>query len=44
MGVKVDGHDAKVQWGRSRPKKKAIEEGGGAQTAISERELESTGK
>ncbi|GAA6016545.1 hypothetical protein JCM8202_006076 [Rhodotorula sphaerocarpa] len=46
VGVKVDGHPVKVQWGRSRPKKG----GGGAakatgpQEVISEREIETTGK
>lgn len=45
VGVKVDGHPVKVQWGRSRPKR-----GGGGkvesgpQTVVSEREIESTGK
>ncbi|GAA5859276.1 hypothetical protein JCM1840_003829 [Sporobolomyces johnsonii] len=49
VGVKVDGHPVKVQWGRSRPKKTAPRGGqgegqAGPQTVISERELETTGK
>ncbi|GAA6012407.1 hypothetical protein JCM11491_004323 [Sporobolomyces phaffii] len=46
VGVKVDGHDVKVQWGRSRPKKNptAGSGGGGAATVVSEREVQTTGQ
>lgn len=48
VGVKVDGHDVKCQWGRSRPRKnKAAAAGGGAaevQTVVSEREVQTTGQ
>ncbi|GAA5940995.1 Pre-mRNA-splicing factor ECM2 [Sporobolomyces koalae] len=46
VGVKVDGHDVKVQWGRSRPKKNgaAASSGSGTPTVVSEREVQSTGK
>lgn len=44
VGVKVDGHPVKVQWGRSRPKKTG---GGGPSKPageVSQREIEATGK
>lgn len=48
VGVKVDGHPVKVQWGRSRPKKGGGQAsgsgGGGPPMVVSEREIETTGK
>ena len=52
VGVKVDGHPVKVQWGRSRPKKggggggqaSGSGGGGGPPMVVSEREIETTGK
>lgn len=49
VGVKVDGHPVKVQWGRSRPKKGGGGQasgsgGGGPPMVVSEREIETTGK
>lgn len=47
VGVKVDGHPVKVQWGRSRPKKgggQASGSAGGPPMVVSEREIETTGK
>lgn len=47
VGVKVDGHPVKVQWGRSRPKKgggSGSSASSGPPTVVSEREIESTGQ
>lgn len=48
VGVKVDGHAVKCQWGRSRPKKIAGGAAGGSgtgpATVVSEREVQTTGK
>ncbi|KAM0792455.1 hypothetical protein ACM66B_005131 [Microbotryomycetes sp. NB124-2] len=47
MGVKVDGQDVKVAWGRSRPKKAATGAAGSSATgplsSVAQRELETTG-
>jgi len=45
VGLKVDSHDVKVQWGRSRPKKGGAGAGKAAPAAVvSEREIESSGQ
>ncbi|GAA5894060.1 hypothetical protein JCM8208_002336 [Rhodotorula glutinis] len=46
VGLKVDSHDVKVQWGRSRPKKggAGAVKAGPAAAEVSERELESSGQ
>lgn len=47
VGVKVDGHPVKVQWGRSRPKKAGgggPSKGAAPQGEVSQREIEATGK
>ncbi|KAK4053065.1 Pre-mRNA-splicing factor slt11 [Microbotryomycetes sp. JL201] len=46
LGVKVDGQDVKVAWGRSRPKKTGAQSSSaatGALSSVAQRELETTG-